>query len=94
MISFGAAVTGQKDADGFTPADPEERTFYRELRPISAQFDPQALAVGGLDRGRLRREGADPAAAMAEFASWVDEVSTGAQAELFANLMRWGGPGR
>lgn len=79
MISLGAAVAGVQDAGGFTPADPEERTFYRELRPISEEYDPRALAVSGLDRDRLIAEGAEPAVALGEFTSWVGAVSTGAQ---------------
>ncbi|MDT0462897.1 3'-5' exonuclease [Streptomyces gibsoniae] len=79
MLSLGAAVAGVQDADGFTAADPEEHTFYRELRPISDAFVPEALAVSGLDRERLTTEGAEPAVALAEFDDWVREVSTGAQ---------------
>lgn len=80
MISFGAAVAGRQDAAGYVPeADPEARTFYRELRPISDEFVPEALAVSGLDRDRLIREGAEPGAAMAEFTAWVQEVAAGAQ---------------
>ncbi|AZQ38463.1 exonuclease [Streptomyces cyaneochromogenes] len=79
MLSMGAAVAGVQDADGFTPADPEQRTFYRELRPISEEFVPEALAVSGLDRERLRTEGTEPAAALTEFTAWVREVSAGAQ---------------
>ncbi|MGW0759072.1 3'-5' exonuclease [Streptomyces sp. NPDC002814] len=79
MISLGAAVAGVQDAEGFTPADPEEGTFYRELRPISEEFVPEALAVSGLDRDRLEREGSEPAVALAEFSDWVREVSAGAQ---------------
>jgi hypothetical protein len=79
MISLGAAVAGVQDAEGFTPTDPEEATFYRELRPISEEFVPEALAVSGLDRDRLRTEGAEPAVALAEFSDWVREVSAGAQ---------------
>ncbi|MEU2616812.1 exonuclease [Streptomyces sp. NPDC007157] len=79
MLSIGAAVAGTQDADGFTPADPEEHTFYRELRPISADFDPEALAVSGLDRARLAAEGAEPGVALAEFGDWVRAVSAGAQ---------------
>ncbi|MFJ4785189.1 3'-5' exoribonuclease domain-containing protein [Streptomyces sp. NPDC088794] len=81
MLSFGAAVAGVQDADGFTAADPERRTFYRELRPISEEFVPEALAVSGLDRERLRTEGAEPAVALGEFTEWVREVAaeTGAQ---------------
>ncbi|MEU6667521.1 exonuclease [Streptomyces sp. NPDC046727] len=79
MLSFGAAVAGTQDADGFAPEDPERLTFYRELRPISADFVPEALAVSGLDREALRRDGADPAVALAEFSAWVREMSAGAQ---------------
>ncbi|MFF4446355.1 MTH938/NDUFAF3 family protein [Streptomyces sp. NPDC001502] len=79
MISFGASVAGRQDGASYTAADPEQLTFYRELQPISEEFVPEALAVSGLDRDRLVREGADPAAAMAEFRTWVREVSAGAQ---------------
>ncbi|MGW3354766.1 exonuclease [Streptomyces bungoensis] len=79
MLSIGAAVAGTQDADGFTPADPERLTFYRELRPISDAYVPEALAVSGLDRDRLGVEGAEPAVALAEFSAWVREVSAGAQ---------------
>ncbi|MFJ2000576.1 3'-5' exonuclease [Streptomyces chartreusis] len=79
MLSIGAAVAGVQDGDGFTAADPEERTFYRELRPIGEEFVPEALAVSGLDRERLKAEGSEPAAALTEFSDWVREVSAGAQ---------------
>ncbi|MFI1564171.1 3'-5' exoribonuclease domain-containing protein [Streptomyces sp. NPDC020490] len=79
MLSLGAAVAGTQDADGFTAADPERQTFYRELRPISDEFVPEALAVSGLDRERLAAEGAEPAVALAEFSEWVREVAAGAQ---------------
>ncbi|MET7378763.1 3'-5' exoribonuclease [Streptomyces sp. NPDC005526] len=79
MLSLGAAVAGTQDAEGFTAADPTRRTFYRELRPISTEFVPEALAVSGLDRERLGREGAEPVAALTEFTDWVREVSAGAQ---------------
>ncbi|WP_236239417.1 3'-5' exoribonuclease domain-containing protein [Streptomyces sp. CC228A] len=79
MLSLGAAVAGRQDADGYTPADPEADTFYRELRPISGEYVAEALAVSGLDRERLCAEGAEPAAALREFAQWVGEVSRGAQ---------------
>ncbi|MFB6637840.1 3'-5' exoribonuclease domain-containing protein [Streptomyces chartreusis] len=79
MLSIGAAVAGVQDGDGFTAADPEEHTFYRELRPIGQEFVPEALAVSGLDRERLKAEGSEPAAALTEFSDWVREVSAGAQ---------------
>ena len=45
MISLGMAVVGQPGL-----------AFYTELRPISGDFVPEALAVSGLDRDRLLRE--------------------------------------
>jgi DNA polymerase III epsilon subunit-like protein len=64
MISFGAVVVG-------TP----RQSFYRELKPISEKFVPEALAVSGLDRKRLAREGADPEKAMRDLTAWLSEVS-------------------
>ena len=71
MLSFGLAVAATFDGQAFAPRDPAEATFGRELRPIAAEFVPAALAVSGLDRDRLAREGADPAEAMTEAAAWV-----------------------
>jgi hypothetical protein len=79
MLSIGAAVAGRQDAGGYTATDPEAHTFYRELRPISDAFVPEALAVSGLDRDRLAVEGGEPAAVMGEFTAWVREVGRGAQ---------------
>ncbi|MFJ5632276.1 exonuclease [Streptomyces goshikiensis] len=84
MISFGASVAGRQDGAVYTAADPERDTFYRELRPISERYEDAALAVSGLDRDRLLREGAEPAAAMAEFRAWVREVCAGAQPVMCA----------
>lgn len=61
MISLGMAVAGRPDL-----------TFYTELRPISDDFVPEALAVSGLDRDRLLREAPHPKAAMAAAARWVN----------------------
>jgi len=72
MVSFGAAVAGWHDAAGFRRAEP--LGFYRELRPISERYDPEALAVSGLDRAALLRDGAEPAVAMREFCDWLEEI--------------------
>ncbi|MEV5707140.1 exonuclease [Actinoallomurus sp. NPDC052274] len=74
MISFGLAVAGTYDGRTFERRDPEAATFYAELRPISDEYDAAALAVSGLDRERLLREGRDPAAAMSAAARWVEAV--------------------
>jgi len=65
MSSIGAVVAGRS---------PEE-SFYRELRPISERFDPEAAAVSGLDRAALVAGGADPAVAMTELTDWVQRVA-------------------
>ncbi len=61
MISLGMAVAGRPDL-----------TFYTELRPISDDFVPQALAVSGLDRDRLLREAPPAEDAMRAAAAWVN----------------------
>lgn len=70
MLSFALVPSGRFDGTRFERYDGQE-SFYRELRPISSEFDPAALAVNGLDRDRLVHEGADPATAMAEAVAWV-----------------------
>ncbi len=44
MAALSAAVAGVQDADEFTAAAPERRTFYREPHPISVEFVPEAPA--------------------------------------------------
>jgi 3' exoribonuclease, RNase T-like len=75
MLSFGLAVAGRSDGERFERLDPELHTFYRELRPISDRVDEETLAVSGLDRARLGRSGADPAAAMTEAARFIREAA-------------------
>jgi hypothetical protein len=76
MVSVGLAVAGVFESD-FGAVDPTAETFYRELRPISDEWDPAALAVSGLTRDRLLADGADPAVAMDELVAWVDRVADG-----------------
>ena len=81
MSSFGLCVAGRYDGETYEPTDPELHTFYRELTPISDNFDPEAAAVSGLAREHLRRHGSDPTAAMAECAAWVDGLARSHDAE-------------
>jgi DNA polymerase III epsilon subunit-like protein len=82
MLSFGLCVAGRFDGITFEPRDPAAATFYRELKPISDNIDEQALAVAGLDRDVLVRDGADPAEAMREAAAWVGDQVNAAQPVL------------
>src|SRR4051794_28832585 len=84
MLSIGLAVAGTFDGERFERRDPAAQTIYRELRPISEAFDPEALAVSGLDRDALMRDGRGPAEALREIAGWVDEVAAGFRAVAVA----------
>jgi hypothetical protein len=82
MLAFGLAVAGEFDGLTFLPHDPESNTFYRELKPISNQFDPEAVKVAGLSRGRLEREGVEPSNAMRSALTWVVEQTSQARPVL------------
>jgi DNA polymerase III epsilon subunit-like protein len=85
MLSFGLSVAGTYDGNQFLrPQRGESCVFYRELKPISDKFDPEALRVNGLDRDELSRAGADPSDAMSAAARWVTEVSDGFRPVLVA----------
>jgi hypothetical protein len=84
LLSFGLAAIGSYDGRRFERLEARESTLYRELRPISDEYDPEALAVNELDRDRLLIDGADPALAMTEAANWVRSVSEGHRPILVA----------
>jgi hypothetical protein len=75
MLSFGLAVAARYDGQRLEVANPEAETFYRELRPVFDEVDPEALDVSGLDRARLLAEGSDVSHAMAAAAAWVTDVA-------------------
>src|ERR1700733_8497034 len=53
ILSFALVYAGSFDGKDFDRPRDYERAFYRELRPISGAFQPEALRVNGLDRDRL-----------------------------------------
>ena len=65
MVSFGAVVV----EPGL------ERTFYGELRPISAKWVPEALAVSGFTREQVMNF-PEAEGVMRLFAGWLETVST------------------
>jgi hypothetical protein len=75
MLSFGLAVAGRFDGNGFEVRDPAKDTFYAELQPISTAFVTEALRVSHLDRERLKHFGRPPVEAMTEAASWVRRLA-------------------
>lgn len=85
MLSFGLCVAGRFDGRRFDRCDLERSdAFYRELKPTAEHFEEEALAVNGLDRDHLLREGADPTNAMREANRWVQEHAGNARAVLVA----------
>jgi DNA polymerase III epsilon subunit-like protein len=84
LLAFGLVVVGSFDGERFSRGPSREEAFYAELKPISDEFEPQALEVNGLDRERLRVEGADPSEAMSAAASWICDVSQGHRPVLVA----------
>ncbi len=75
ILSVAFVYAGCFDGRTFERPDTYHQTFYRELRPISDRFEPEALQVNGLDREKLCREGAKPETAMAEAFQWIKSVS-------------------
>lgn len=73
MLSFALVQAGTFDGQSFQRPDTYEDALYTQLRPISDQFEPEALAINGLDRDELFRTGADPAEAMAQASRWIAE---------------------
>lgn len=84
MLSFAIVYAGRYDGVRFERPASYDKIFYKELRPISTNFQVEALAVNGLDRSRLMIEGADPAKSMTEASDWITSISTGAFPVLVA----------
>jgi len=78
MLALGICVCGRFDGERFGTVDPDESTFYAELQPISDDYVEEAMAVAGLDRAELARQGETPVAAMTRAAEWIEEVAAGA----------------
>ena len=74
ILSFALVLAGSFDGErSIRPKD--YLSFYAELRPISEQFEAEALRVNGLDRKRLCAEGRSPEDAMRDAAMWVAKVT-------------------
>lgn len=72
MLSFALVYAGTFDGRTFRrPENYDEHSYYAELKPISENFQVEALQVNGLDRNRLQVQGQDPKAAMTHAYEWV-----------------------
>lgn len=84
MLSLAIVYAGSFDGSEFQRPANYDRRLYKELRPISESFMPEALRVNGLDRQRLRLEGELPEIAMTEVSQWVMAIAGDAQPVLAA----------
>jgi hypothetical protein len=84
MLSFAFVLAGTFDGKTFSRAHSSSPHFYSELKPIADDFEPEAMAVNGLDRARLIREGRDPESVMLEATRWIEENANGGTPVLVA----------
>jgi len=84
ILSFALVYAGSFDGLHFQRPESYQQTLYKELKPISANFEPEALRVNGLDRARLCLEGESPEIAMTEACRWVKRTAGTAQPVLAA----------
>lgn len=84
MLSFALVYAGTFDGKNYRRPLSFNQIFYRELKPISAEYELEALKINELDRDRLCIEGAEPFAAMTEAAKWVEEIAEEASPVLVA----------
>jgi len=84
ILSFAIVFAGYFDGKRFQRPENYNRTFYKELKPISDSFQPEALQVNGLDRQRLLYEGCSPAEAMSEAFQWTMQCAGAAKPVLVA----------
>ncbi len=84
ILSFALVYAGSFDGKRFQRPDDYKQRLYAELRPISPNFEPEALRVNGLDRARLCLQGESPEKAMTEASRWVKSVAGTSQPVLVA----------
>src|SRR3954469_5065728 len=71
MLSFAIVYAGFFDGKRFARPQHYNSIIYKELKPISNDFDPEALRVNGLDRDYLGKNGESPEQAMTEACQWI-----------------------
>ncbi|MFZ0970098.1 MAG: hypothetical protein WAN13_17635 [Candidatus Acidiferrales bacterium] len=84
ILSFALVYAGLFDGRHFQRPTNYTQTIYKELKPISENFEPEALRVNGLDRTRLCLQGESPEKAMSESCRWVRTIAGAAQPVLVA----------
>jgi hypothetical protein len=75
MLSFAVVYAGRFDGRSFRRPAALDQHMYAELKPISEEFEVEALRVNRLDRERLCREGKDPHDVMSSASMWIRRVA-------------------
>jgi hypothetical protein len=75
MLSFAIVYAGTFDGRVFSRPKSYDKVFYRELRPISQEFQLEALKINKLDRNRLVQFGGNPEEVMSDAADWIKDVA-------------------
>jgi hypothetical protein len=75
ILSFALVFAGTFDGSTFRRPDNYRTYLYKELRPISPEFQDEALRVNGLDRARLSLYGAVPEDAMNDTFLWIKKIA-------------------
>jgi DNA polymerase III epsilon subunit-like protein len=75
MLSIGACLV----------SDPTS-SLYLTLQPDGVKYDPEALAVSGLDLNTLSREGHAPLKAMTELDKWLTSLCPSGKKAIFVGL--------
>jgi DNA polymerase III epsilon subunit-like protein len=84
MLSFALVPAGAFDGRKFLRPKTYEDVFYVQLRPISNEFQPEALAINGLNRDELLEKGTEPAQAMRDASRWIADRCDGRAPVLVA----------
>lgn len=75
ILSFALVYAGSYDGEVFLRPEQYDKSFYTELKPISSEFEEEALAVNGLDRNKLIQSGMSPEAAMESAFDWIQNTA-------------------
>lgn len=75
MLSLAIVYAGTYDGANFRSPPLYNQFLYKELKPISEQFEHEALAVNGLNRSLLIQSGEDPSTALTSVAEWVRNIA-------------------
>lgn len=92
MVSLGAVVIGMYDSKKHTltrfDLDDPENCFRYDFKPISDQWEPEALAISGYPREHFEKNGREPREAMTEFANGLRAISKkyGASPPIFVGF--------